>query len=345
MANKAIKAGSSALSGAAAGMALGPIGAVAGGALGLLGGLLGGGKSEEQKAIEAAIKDLETNYQVAPLEARKVIYERLQQIGQLTPEMEEAILLEPSAQEAIALDPKLKAAQMDALSRYQRKVSEGGMDLEDKAILAEIQKETSRQARGQEEAILQNMAQRGMGGAGAELAARLAGSQASADRAAQQGLGVAAQAQRRLGENIAQAANLAGNIESKDLARQQSLAQAKDIRNQFNVQNRQSVGARNVASGNRAQESNLDYTRRVAAENANISNKQIESDRDQYLNWIKDKNAKQVALVSAKQGAGQVADASKKASDEGLSSLIGGVGGVLKEGTKEGGLLTKKFWG
>lgn len=345
MANKAIKAGSSALSGAAAGAALGPVGAAVGGALGLLGGLLGGGKSEQQKAIEAAVKDLELNYQIAPLDARKVIYEKLKEIGQLTPEMEEAILLEPSAFEAISVDPKLKAAQMDALARYQRKVSEGGMDLEDRALLAEVQRETARQARGQEEAIIQNMAQRGMGGAGAELASRLAGSQASADRAAQQGLAVAAQAQRRLGENMAQAANLAGNIESKDLARQQSLAQARDIRNQFNVQNRQSVGSRNVLSKNRAQESNLDYSRRVAEYNAKMGDKQSESDRDAYTSWLKDRNTKLGAVLNAKQGAASQADASEKASDEGLASLIGGVGGVLKEGTKEGGILTKKFWG
>lgn len=343
MANKAIKAGSSALSGAAAGSALGPIGAIAGGALGLLGGLFSGGKSEEQKAQEAAIEQLR-QIEIATPEERRIILQKLEEIGQLTPEMLEAIELGPTAYEAVTTDPALRQAQMDALARYQRKVAEGGLDLEDRAALEEIKRETARAARGQEEAILQNMAQRGMGGAGAELAARLAGSQASADRASQLGLNVAAQAQRRMAENIANQAGLARNIQSDELARFQQLAQARDIRDRFNVQNRQTVQASNVQAQNLAKQQNLDYKRRIAEANIDAANRQAVIDRQARLDYLKDKADKSRSIAGQGIQVGAASDASKKASDEGLASVIGGVGGVLKEGTKEGGILTKKFW-
>jgi len=344
MANKALKAGSGALSGAAAGAALGPIGAVAGGALGLLGGLLGGGKSEEQKAQEAAMEQLR-QIQIATPEQRAVMLQKLEEIGQLTPEMLEAIELGPTAFEQVSTDPALRAAQMDALARYQRRVSEGGLALEDRAALEEIEREVAQQARGREEAILQNMAQRGMGGAGAELAARLAGTQASADRAAQQGLNVAAMAQKRMAENIANQANLAQTMESSELNRAQQLAQARDNRERFNVANRQDVNRANVGAKNVAQQQNLDYRRRVAEANVDTANKQALLDRQNRLDYLKDQADRTKLLAGQNVDVGKASDASKKASDEGLSSVIGGVGGILKEGTKEGGLLTKKFWG
>ena len=64
---------------------------------------------------------------------------------------------------------------------------EQGLTAIDRAALADIQNELARQERGQREAILANMAQRGISGSGQELASSLLAGQESAQRASQEG--------------------------------------------------------------------------------------------------------------------------------------------------------------
>lgn len=344
MANKVGNAASGALSGAAAGSALGPVGAIAGGALGFVGGLFGGGPSEQEKAAAEAVRALEQQYKIAPEEARKIVLQRYQDIGALTPEMEQAILAEPSAYEQVTVDPRFRKTQLEALARLEQKVNQGGLDLEDRAALAEIQRQEAQAARGREQAILQNMAQRGMGGAGAELAARLASSQASADQAAQRGLNVAAQAQKRAAENIQQIANQARAMSSDELARAESLAAARDATQRFNVGQRSNVQQRNVAASNRAGELTFTNKQDIANKNTAIAQEQARLDRDAKLDYIDAQNKKLVDVLKAKSGQAASIDAGNKARSEGLQSTLTNTGALLKEGSKEGGMFTKDFW-
>ena len=113
-------------------------------------------------------------------------------------------------------------------------------------VLTEIQNQIATQERGQRESILQNMAQRGLSGSGQELAAQLQSSQAASQQASTQGMQQAAQAQRARVDALTNLSNMATGIESTDFERQAQKAQAQDVINQFNTQNRNVAGLRDL---------------------------------------------------------------------------------------------------
>jgi hypothetical protein len=325
--SKAARSIGGAAQGAATGMAFGgPVGAAIGGGLSLLGGLFGPGESAEEKAakeLQAAYGDLI----IASPEERRIQLEYLKSIGELTPEMEQAIEQEATAYEQIQLDPNLKKAQMEALARLERQGREG-LVLEDRAALEDIRRQEAQALRGQQEAILQNMQQRGMGGAGAELAAQLQASQSSADRASQRGLDIAAQAQRRALEAVLSRSNLAGQMESQDFSRQAQQASAKDAISRFNTANRQDVQMRNVGSRNRAQESDLDYRRRIDAANTDTKNRQAAIDRDATLGYYDARNEQKLGKAGAGVQVGRAKDSSEARATSNYLGALGGAGAL-----------------
>lgn len=333
--------GQSALAGAGKGASIGTailpgwgtaIGAAAGGLI----GLFGGGKSEEQKAAEQAALDLEQKYQIAPEEARRIVFEHYKEIGKLTPEMEQAIALEPTAYEKVTVDPTLGAAQKQALANIQNKMNQGGLDLNDLANLQTIQLQTAQAEKGRQDAILTNAQQRGMGGSGSELAARLSSSQASADQAGQRGLSVAAQAQKNLGEQTLQSFNMAQKMSQDELNRGNSLAQAQDINSQFNANLRSGVNQRNTAARNKAQELDTTYSREIAKANTGLTNTQKVNDRNARIGYIDDSNQKLKDVLAAKTGAASSRDRSNAANAESSGNLISGIGATLLKGDEAG---------
>ena len=119
------------------------------------------------------------------------------------------------------LAPEAAAAQKRALQQLQQ-VSETGYTPEEEASLRRIQAETAATAASQRAATQEAFARRGISGGGAERVAAFQGAQAAANRAAQQGLDVAANAQRRAFQAMQQTGALGGNIRS------QAYGEAKD---------------------------------------------------------------------------------------------------------------------
>ncbi|MDB4786322.1 hypothetical protein OAG36_01160, partial [bacterium] len=93
----------------------------------------------------------------------------------------------------IAPDQRVEDAQYQALGDV-RQVAEEGITAQQAAGIADMQAQQGRVDRGAREAIMQNYRERGVGGAGGELAAQLMAQQAGADRMAGQGLDINAQA-------------------------------------------------------------------------------------------------------------------------------------------------------
>ena len=145
--------------------------------------------------------------------------------------------LTPTELRNILINQQARQAQLDVLQKYQQQ-GEQGLTAIDRAALADIQNELARQERGQREAILANMAQRGMAGSGQELASALLAGQESAQRASEEGMRIAAQQQANRQEALARVAQLSGGIEATDYARLAKSAEAQDIINRFNLQNR-----------------------------------------------------------------------------------------------------------
>lgn len=144
----------------------------------------------------------------------------------------------PTQLGGIELSPEYLDAQRAALSQLGE-LSEGGLNLQDKADLANIQNEVARQDAARQGAIMQNMAERGMGGAGMELAQRLSSQQAGADRAATDARTVAAQAQRRALQAIMDRGQLGGMMRQQEYGIEADRARAQDAINMFNAGQRQ----------------------------------------------------------------------------------------------------------
>lgn len=177
----------------------------------------------------------------------------------------------------INVDPALKQQQLQLLEELKRR-SEEGLNAEDKARISEYRRMSAGDEQARQASILQSMAERGISGGGNELAARLASSQASADRESQAGMQMAAQAnQARMGA-LQGASDQAGKIRSQDYAEQESIARARDAINQFNTQNRQSVNSRNLGERQRIAEAqtgtrNLQTQQRLGQQQQSFENR------------------------------------------------------------------------
>ena len=211
-------------------------------AAGIGAGLISGSKAAKAAKQAAAASAAESGRQydlsmaqmkeaVEYLKAQGVPEEEAQRIALETAQ------LDPSAMEDISLDPRLRSAQMDALAGLQER-GEAGLTEEEKSQQDMIMRSAGAQAQAQDKAVLQNMAERGIGGSGSELIARLQGSQSAADRASVGQAQLAGQAQNRALEALGQAGQLGGQIRGQEYGEQANLASARDRINQFNEQQR-----------------------------------------------------------------------------------------------------------
>jgi hypothetical protein len=227
----------------------------AGGMLGLIGGLIGNATSrgdyEAANAQHAAALAALQSIGVAPDLAAKIVNERFQQAGQLNPALQTAMQQEGTGFNNITEDPRLKDAQMSALSSLQVR-GNTGLSQSDLASLNQIQNQSAQANQGQQGQIIQSMQQRGMGGSGAELAARLSGAQSQA--------------------------NNAGSIRGQDYNVASQRAAAQDQLNRFNVNQKQAAQNANVGAQNQAQQYNLTNAQQIS--NANIAQANAEQLRE-----------------------------------------------------------------
>ena len=125
------------------------------------------------------------------------------------------------------LAPEAAAAQKRALQQLQQ-VSETGYTPEEEASLRRIQAETAATAASQRAATQEAFARRGISGGGAERVAAFQGAQAAANRAAQQGLDVAAQAQKRAFQAMQAQGNLGTSVRQQAYGEAERRAMAED---------------------------------------------------------------------------------------------------------------------
>lgn len=153
-------------------------------------------------------------------------------------------------------------------------IANTGMSDSDRAGFEMARRAAAQEAEAKSQQILQNMQERGQGGSGNELIARLQASQSSADRLAQQDMMQAqAQQQARLSA-LQQQAAMASGVRTQDYGEQSNLARARDAINQFNAQNASAVQQRNVATQNQAQATNLANKQNISNANVNMGNDQ-----------------------------------------------------------------------
>jgi hypothetical protein len=259
--------------------------------------------------------------------------EALSYLGNFTPEE-----LQATGLPAGVINQAMRQKQLQALGGVEQ-LSQTGLSAIDRAALTEIQNEIAMQERGQRESILQNMAQRGMSGSGQELAAQLQSSQAASQLASQQGMQQAAQAQRARVDALSNLSNMATGIESTDFERQAQKAQAQDVINQFNVQNRNVAGLRNLQTQQDLSTMNAQERNRIAQANTDLMNKQIIQNKvNRPLSQYGLQTDYTSALSQGIGGVGQTQTQQQLANQQAMSQGLGT--GLTVGGTVAGAALT-----
>lgn len=273
------------------------------------GGLIGQEMSREdneryKRAMNEALQML-AGVNLPDTEKMRLALESPQVQGILQPYQEQAQQLGPTAQEGITLDPRLRQAQMQALETLS-KMGKEGLTAEDRMALNTVRRSVAGEEQSRQKAILQQMAERGVGGSGVELAARLQSSQSSADRAGQESDRLLAMAQRRMLEGVTQAGQLGGQIRGQEYGEQADVARAKDTIQQFNALQRAGVGQRNVSGLNQAQAGNLANAQRVSEAGVSTRNAQQQYNKQLEQQKFENEMRKAQAMASAKMGQGSM---------------------------------------
>ncbi len=244
---------------------------------GVIGGFVGNSAGEGYRTRAAGYAqdaaNLWNDLQVPTIESQELNLLTPEYLGDFQAQMEQAQSLGPSAMENIAVDPRLAQAQMGALEQLSQ-MGEVGLLPGERAALNQARRAAASEAQAKSAQLMDEYARRGVGGSGAELAARLQAGQSAADRQSQESDRLMQMAQERALSSISNAGNLAGQISNQQFGQQSDVAKAKDYINQFNIQNQQNVQQRNVAGANQAGLRNLQEQQRIAEQGTGIKNQQ-----------------------------------------------------------------------
>ena len=315
---------------------------IAGGAGTVAGGLMGYltrpdlSASTNSAKIQALTALLNRPPEIPEVELQKYSTpEALAYLGNFTPEE-----LQATGLPAGVINQAMRNKQLQALGGVEQ-LSQTGLSAIDRAALSEIQNQIATQEKGQRESILQNMAQRGLSGSGQELAAQLQSSQAASQLASTQGMQQAAQAQQARVNALNNLANLSSGIEQTDFERQAQKAQAQDVINQFNVQNRNTAGLRNLQTQQDLANLNVQERNRIAQANADLMNKQIMQNQvNRPLAQYGLQTDYTSALGQGIGGIGQTQTQQQLANQQAMSQGLGT--GLTVGGTVAGAALTGK---
>lgn len=304
-----------------------------------MGALLGFGKSDQKKAnasMDQALAAL-AGIGIPTVEAQRIILEQPELVGQLIPELEGfAEQLGDSAMKDVEAPGALKTAQMDALNSFISQAEAGGMTPQDEAELNNIMREAAGVGQSRDSGIMQNMAERGMGGGGMELATRLKSSQDAMQNAAVQGQQRAAMAFEAKQNALTNIANLSGSMRTQDVGEQTNKAQAADLINQFNLNQRAGVKGRDVERKNVAQAANLANKQEVSNAATNTRNMQEQYNKELYQQNFQNQVQKAGGVAGALQARSQNYLSQAQAKQAGFDKVVAGGMKMATPGPKGG---------
>lgn len=208
--------------------------------------------------------------------------------------------LGPSAMEGVNPDEQAVADEKAVLARLQGITEGGGLDMQGRARLAEIQDQTGQMNRSRQEGILANMRARGQLGGGMEMAARMGAAGDAAQAANRGGMQTAADAERRYLESISMRGDVANRMRRDSFGERATRAQARDAIAKFNNMNRNRATEYNVTE-RPLRQFGMDYQKAGLASGAH---RQAGADWDSYADRTRDRwtGAGQVAAQAAKTG-------------------------------------------
>lgn len=307
----------------------------------VIGSIAGAGdRQKAQDAMNAAFKQI-NDIGAPPDLSAEIIRQNLQQVGVYSPALEQAITQDVSKVSQIQEDPSLRNAQTQALQALQQRGSQGLTPIERQAF-NENRRKAAIESESKRNQVIQNLAQRGMGGSGAEIAAQLGASQSGDQELAAEGDRLAAAASQNALQATAQAGQLGGQIRGQDFSVAGTKAQAEDALNQFNINNQIARQQRNISSQNQAQQGNLAEQQRISDTNINAANteklRQANAKQQLWNSQAQLAGMKSNALTGQAQNAQQQGDATAK-QWQGIGS---GVGGAINAAGAQ--TLQNNFW-
>lgn len=297
----------------------------------VIGGIMGGmsaSKARKQAAAAAAAAYAELNKVGMPPDlSKEVILQKFQEMGMLTPELEQEISLQGSEVAKIQEDPSLRGAQMEALNTLGQ-VSRGGLQAGDRQAYNELRAATQRDAEAKRQQVLQQMQSQGMGGSGASLIAQLQSGQAAEDTASAQGDRLAAQASQNALAALSQRSNLASGMRSQDMSAAELRAKAIDDRNRFLAENSVARQRANIGMKNEAQQANLANAQRLSELNVSQSNTEAQRQNQAKRDYFQDQLGLATAKANALNNQGTVAQQGAQAQ----ANMYSGIGNALGQG-------------
>lgn len=198
--------------------------------------------------------------------------EQLVYEGDLTPEQAVAEIVDYSEMRGIDIPDEILDTQYNTMRQLTEIANAGGITDQERARLAEIQREQSAYVRGQNEALRQEFERRGVSGAGQEFLQRQMASQSAAQTASQQAMDARAAAEQRALEALTKSGQMAGDIRGQEYQQQRDIAQAQDAISRFNAQQKQQMVLQNLAARQAAAERNIAEKQRISDANVGIRN-------------------------------------------------------------------------
>lgn len=252
-------------------------GSMGGGIGGIIGGLIGGSVASgdfanARDAADRTIQEL-LNMGMPPETAQALVLQQYSSAGQLTPELEQHISAGPA--QTITEDPEARNRQMSTLNLLSQRAT--GTNPEDIAAVNKMRQTLAREQNAKQQQIIQNAQMRGMSGSGAELAAAIAAEQSGANLASQQGDQLSSMFAQNALQSAVQSGQLGGSIRSQDVQTAGQNANIMNEMNRFQTGLDSSQQQRNVGARNLAQQANL--TNQQSIQDANVKQANTETQR------------------------------------------------------------------
>lgn len=237
----------------------------------VVGGLLGFANSEAARRASAAelskIEDLLNKIQTPNFSWADISPEEYSVVQKYVPKVADYIKeKDPTIVQRTEVGKEGLDAQLSALRRLKQ-VGESGVDAQSQLLQEQALKNAQIQNQGQQAQILNNFANRGMGGSGLELAAALSAQQSAGQQGALASQNAALDAYTQRLQALKDSAALGGNIENADTALQAKNAGIINDFNQRAAASRQAYENNSSNILNEAQLKNIGMAQDVANRN------------------------------------------------------------------------------
>lgn len=268
-----------------------------------LGSLFSGGDREKAERAAREADEIVNRIGAPPDLAKEILLDKFREVGVYSPQLEQRVNLEASKLSQLKEDPRLREAQFSALQRFGREAEGRTPEFEAKLRQAEMQQRKA--VAGQQLALQQQMAARGLGSSGALLGLQQQAIQSEADRAAMQSDAAAIEAQRMALDAARQYGGMAGQVRGQDFDVERTRLSAED---QFALQRfNEEMGRqqRNIGSLNAAQLRNLQEQQRIADMNIAQTNAERQRQRAMQQQMWQNELARAQLQAGVKSGQAQ----------------------------------------